>query len=264
MTRVRLVSICKKNCDCCHSVTLQVIGSLNKKEEEGYSETITTIHEEFRTAGDRLYIEAKQIIDSIKILNEDKVNRLKSLGFTASKEVKEAENILSKRKISEERLKDIEYYREQYPLQKFITEDQVKEICRKYGLIYHRIGAYTGFVPESKLQLMEAFELKQKDARYSARIGFGSRVDASYEDYMSHKNMKMTDYYSIDADREFLIAAPAKDFNISSREMIQDFKVVTKPIPDPVVLAPVRGGYLVVAAWGTEASDPIVVNDINN
>jgi len=238
---------------------------LFKKEEEGYSETVTAIHEEFRTAGDRLYNEAKQIIDSIKILNEDKVQRLQKLGFISSKEVREAVGILNKRKMSEERLKTVTYYRETYPMQKFITEDQVKEICRKYGLIYHRIGAYTGFVPESKLKLMEAFELKQKDARYIAFVGFGTKAEASYADYKAYKeSIAQTGYYNITPDTEFLIAAPAKDFNISSREMIQDFKVITKPVPDPVVLAPVQGGYLIVAAWGEEASDPIVVNDINN
>lgn len=234
--------------------------NLFKKEEEGYPEVITTIHEEFNSAGDRLYNEAKQIINSIKILNEDKVKRLKRLGFTASKEVVEAEQVLSKRKISEEKLKEVTYYREHYPLQKFITEDQIKEICRKYGLICHKSSAYTGFVPESKLKLMEAFELKEKDARYLWYGGWGNLpTPGVYKDYVKDEKRG-----NVQIDTEFMIVAPAKDFNISSREMIQDFKVVAKPVPDPVVLAPVRGGYLVVAAWGEEASDPIVVNDINN
>ena len=33
---------------------------------------------------------------------------------------------------------------------------------------------------------------------------------------------------------------------------------------DPVVLQRVVGGYLILSAWGPEASDPIVVNEINN
>lgn len=233
--------------------------NLFKKEDEGqYPETITAIHEEFRTAGDKLYNEAKQIINSIKILNEDKVKRLKSLGFTSTKEVREAEGILNKRKMSENRLKDVTYYRENYPMQKFITEDQVKEICRKYGLIYHRIGAYTGFVPESKLKLMEAFELRKKDARYYSNSSWERKPrEISFADAQMFPDQ-------CNPDTEFLIAAPANDFNISSSEMIQDFKVMVRPVPDPVILAPVRHGYLVVAAWGAEASDPIVVNDINN
>ena len=35
-------------------------------------------------------------------------------------------------------------------------------------------------------------------------------------------------------------------------------------IPDPVVLQPVCGGYLIVCAWGDEASDEIVVNQQMN
>jgi len=31
MERVKLLAICRKNCDCCHMVTLTVLGSFNKK-----------------------------------------------------------------------------------------------------------------------------------------------------------------------------------------------------------------------------------------
>ncbi|MBK8366268.1 MAG: hypothetical protein IPL10_02335 [Bacteroidetes bacterium] len=37
-----------------------------------------------------------------------------------------------------------------------------------------------------------------------------------------------------------------------------------KVIPDPVVLQPVHYGFLIVTAWGDEASDDIVVNPKNN
>ena len=40
--------------------------------------------------------------------------------------------------------------------------------------------------------------------------------------------------------------------------------VKTVNIPDPVVLQPVCGGYLIVCAWGDEASDEIVVNQQMN
>lgn len=35
-------------------------------------------------------------------------------------------------------------------------------------------------------------------------------------------------------------------------------------VPDPVVLQPVKGGFLIVCAWGEEASDEIVVNEKMN
>lgn len=230
------------------------------KKEEGYSETITAIHTEFRSAGDKLYDEAVTIINSIKLLNEEKVVRLKRLGFTASKEVMEAERIISKRKMSEGLVELIAYYREQYPMQKFITEDQVREICKKYNLVYGKADTYIGFVPESKLKLMESFELKEKDACYLTTSSWMDQpIPATYEEYKrKHKG------FYVYADTSFLIAAPQSDFKMTSRQEIREHKIVDKPIPDPVVMAPVRGGYLIVAAWGAEASDPIVVNDISN
>ncbi len=39
---------------------------------------------------------------------------------------------------------------------------------------------------------------------------------------------------------------------------------IVKEVPDPIVLQPVNGGYLIVCAWGNEASDELVVNSINN
>jgi hypothetical protein len=47
-------------------------------------------------------------------------------------------------------------------------------------------------------------------------------------------------------------------------KQLQDYKIIKQAIPDPVVLKAVKDGYLILAAWGDEASDPIVVNEINN
>jgi len=236
------------------------------KEDNGYSDVITKVHTEFATAGDKLYAEAVAILNSINLLNEDKVKRLKKLGFVATPEVRQAEEVIAKRKLNADTVKTVKYYREQYPLQKFITETQVKEICKKYGLIYGKVSSYVGFVPESKLKLMEDFVLKEKDACYylsNPSWGLGGRegMPISYEEYLSCKRDGSSRAYM---DNQFLIAAPAKDFNVSAREEIKDFKITNKPVPDPVVLAPVKGGYLIVAAWGEEASDPLVVNDITN
>ena len=41
-------------------------------------------------------------------------------------------------------------------------------------------------------------------------------------------------------------------------------KEALKIVPDPVVLQPVRYGFLIVTAWGDEASDEMVVNPRNN
>lgn len=51
-----------------------------------------------------------------------------------------------------------------------------------------------------------------------------------------------------------------QEFNTAADKLLEQ----AKEIPDPVVLYPVREGYLIVTAWGDEASDPDVVNEVNN
>ena len=226
---------------------------------EGYSDVITKVHTEFTTAGEKLYQEALKIINSTKLLNEDKVQRLAKLGFTATREVVMAEETLHERRLSERTVELVSYYREQYPLYKFITESQVKDICAKYKLIYGKVSQYIGFVPEAKLKIMEDFALKEKDALHYRVDGWGTRKNSpiDYETFKDNKDVCYT-------DREFLIAAPTKDFNINPSQTVRNYQIEDKPVPDPVVLAPVQGGFLIVCAWGEEASDPIVTNDINN
>lgn len=48
--------------------------------------------------------------------------------------------------------------------------------------------------------------------------------------------------------------------DIKGLELTEGYKLEKKFIPDPVVLQPVKGGYLILTAWGDEASDPLVVN----
>jgi hypothetical protein len=59
------------------------------------------------------------------------------------------------------------------------------------------------------------------------------------------------------------IAAPLKDFDMKNME-VKNYKVSEIEIPDPVVLKPVlfnkQKFYLIVTAWGEEASDELVVN----
>lgn len=55
------------------------------------------------------------------------------------------------------------------------------------------------------------------------------------------------------------ICAPLKDMDTTDMEL--NGYHLEKHIPDPVVLQPVYGGYLIVTAWGDEATDENVVNE---
>jgi len=45
-----------------------------------YSDAITMVHKEFKEAGDKLFNEASEILESKKVLNMPKYKRLKELG----------------------------------------------------------------------------------------------------------------------------------------------------------------------------------------
>ena len=61
----------------------------------------------------------------------------------------------------------------------------------------------------------------------------------------------------------FKMVAPVKDFDMRGKE-IKGVEIRNIPAPDPVVLQPVNGGYLIVSKWGDEASDKDLVNEIDN
>jgi hypothetical protein len=58
------------------------------------------------------------------------------------------------------------------------------------------------------------------------------------------------------------ICAPLKDMEVPQGKEVKGYKI--QNIPDPVVLHPVHGGYLIICAWGDEASDELVVNQKMN
>ena len=63
-------------------------------------------------------------------------------------------------------------------------------------------------------------------------------------------------------NKELKICAPLKDMEIPKGKEVRGYKI--QDIPDPVVLQPVKGGYLILAAWGNESEDPIVINEQMN
>lgn len=260
---------------------------------------IAEIHETFYNAGDKLLAEAMQLIDSKSLPSQSKVNRLSSIGFTNSIEVKRWDNL----KLTKEVADLVTYYKDKYPLNKFITEGQVSKICAKYNLKCAPIERYKGFVPDSKLKQIESFKLKEVDSEVIGMIftsawntgangdftmrGRGARHihkvlgldiipinhpsvtmigNKPYIDNFSSSGCAYVEKYEKIDKTKMLICAPAKDMDLKGLSKIGAIfsQITTVHVPDPVVLQPVKGGYLILAAWGEEASDEIVVNPIEN
>lgn len=245
------------------------IKSLFKKKQSvaTITATIEKIHNEFDSASERLLKEAKDIIARNK--DADKGNRLLALGFQSAAPVAQSRENCEKETLS---LK-IEYYQMWYPNNKFITEDAVKSICEKYGLMFGDAHYYKGDVPEKNLAEMESFKLRDEDkerrtnigdyyqrslmlSQMNAQRGLLERAPLSTPSYREQPK-ELREYV---VQRPFKICAPEKDFDTKYTTVKDGYKLEY----DPIVLQPVDMGYLIVTKWGLEANDPIVINEKKN
>jgi len=268
-----------------------------------YPAIIHEIHNEFLTAGDKILQEANSILMEAKAKSIEKGKRLAALGFSKVPEAVEA--IVTESTIiqTKETAELVSSYSVKYPFNKFITENQVREICEKYSLVCGDISMYKGFVPENKLSVIEKFKLDKKDLPYMQLFGTRHKIDGfadslndvpigflGIDDVISNYAKSGNDFYIIASrrvsnehtrsgiveqyagkwgyvkavpfDGKLQICAPLKDMEIPQGKELKGYKI--QNIPDPVVLQPVKGGYLLVACWGDEASDDILVNEVNN
>ena len=248
---------------------------------------IEEIHDTFYSEVDRILEDAKisKSLDTDKQYLIDKCNRLKALGFTSSKEVKEAEVEIKRIehiKLENENKKGlieaIDYFSFNYPNYKFITEESVQKICSKYNLIYGSVDKYIGEVPEANLKHIENFRIKEIDECYLRTIlrYDGARCHKNWQIYSQSKEISknLTGYvescrdYKVNYNKEPLyIVAPKKDFD--TRGMyLNNSQLLLMNIPDPIVLCPVvfksERYFLIVTAWGLESSDELVVNPRHN
>jgi hypothetical protein len=276
-------------------VIFNVSGSLPLTDE---------IHNEFYTAGGHILQEATCLLKELEQRDLTKGKRLAAAGFGKTREAVVAIETETKLATTKEVAELVMYYSLNYPNNKFITEEQVKAICEKYGLIFGDTSMYKGFVPENKLPLIESFKLKEKEQSkiwfeitetyngddIKLPLSFISDKDLSERglEYFFGGNCNLNYFYikgsSGNSDlckaeicklfdglqfvkaeivsKQLKIVAPAKDMEIPQWKQLVGYKI--KDIPDPVVLQPVKGGYLIVCAWGDEASDEMVVNQKMN
>jgi hypothetical protein len=241
---------------------------------------IAEIHNEFDTASEKLLNEAKEILAGSYDI--EKGERLKKVGFTSARKVAEAEEVILQLNDSKELARLVDYYQLHYPNNKFITEGMVKQICQKYGLICGETKYYISDVPEKNLAEIEKFELrrddlKKRDCFYYRRntmnhIGFEhcskTDKDAMYGVLKFNASMRIFIFeshpesveYAYEDKEPFFICASVKDFDTNRMRITDGYKLEMN-LPDPIVLQPVKGGYLIVTKWGLEAEDESLVNE---
>lgn len=242
---------------------------------------IEEIHNAFDNAGERLLNEAKGIL--AKGFNADKGERLKKLGFIKAKDAVEAAAKIKEQKEKEELATLIEYYQTFYPNNKFITEKEVEKICKKYGLLCGEVRYYIGDVPDKNVSEIANFNLREEDCtkhtcgwyKYEYNGGMrgyhlpSKKGDGSYgwinSDWRRGDRLHIVDE-SQEAHfekPEFSICASVKDFDMNQMRVTEGYKL-EQNIPDPIVLQPVKGGYLIVSKWGLESEDETLVNEKMN
>ncbi len=272
-----------------------------EKPKGKYPAIVEEIHNEFFTAGDDILAEATCLLKELELKDLSKGKRLAALGFGKTREAVVAVETENKLATTKQIAEGVMYYKRNYPNNKFITEEQVKSICEKYGLVMGGIELYKGFVPESKLSMVESFSVKKEDIQRMTfivldmhdnaigkiyegdltergvsyfesprNLGYayittsnGSNTNSmfSFSTIVKYRNQDYIKAQKVSTEG-FLICAPLKDMDITGLK-VKGY-TLAKEIPDPVVLQPVKGGYLIVCAWGDEASDEIVVNQAMN
>ncbi len=258
---------------------------------------IQEIHNSFYSESGKLLYQAENptpLVSNQALLLE-KSERLKKLGFGNTKDVAAAQNeeerlsVIRQENFEAESLrKAIMYFKQKYPQYKFIPESSVIKICEKYNLIYGEVSRYKGFVPEKNLKAIEAFKIKPEDecyAVYENSAWLGSERVVRYQPKTIQHNRSYRDNNGLSSESRWLlsarmtsyesaplacpleIAAPQSDFNTEGME-IKNKRLRKIEVPDPIVLKPVffEGSkhYLIVTAWGLEASDELVVNEQMN
>jgi hypothetical protein len=289
-----------------------MLGFKTKHQKE--QAVIQEIHDSFDNAQEVLLQEAKDFLasaESFHIPQEDIADRYAALGFNNIPIVKETATLkiqrdtLEHQKVTTKEQADmINHYKNTYPFLKFLTENKLDVICKKYNLVYAPVTNYIETVPEKNLIEIEKAQALKKDDEpkpvflikvtqwwnncpqdirkiLSQEIKGFDRYDIKTTDEgllaLARKLGYKGDYTSyifgletanlIELKREGLfICAPQSHFNTKNlkRHKLGFFDSEVTEIKDPIVFRYVRGGCQCLSKWGLEANDSELILPINN
>lgn len=274
---------------------------MSDSKTQNYPEVVQKIHEEYLTAGETLLNESKAILKQLEEKQVSKAQNLSKLGFTGTPEFKSLSPLLDNVKQAKEDADLVLSYQRKYPAYKFISTEDVKKINKKYGLSIGEISQYKGFVPEKNLKEIDLFlqtaklplkrfKLTQMNLfqwiniiplskwKFKSEMRKINNIVLAESDWQATKIIdRLCEKISLEGGEGYhsgyisnhgakfeqlpslVISAPKKDFTGS---LIN--KITFKYVPDPIVLAQVPNGYLIVTAWGDEAKDPLILNQQMN
>lgn len=169
-----------------------------------------------------------------------------------------------------------------YPLLKIIHSSAIKEICKKYNLVFGDIDSFIGDVPKknaAELLTNHNYILKKKPDYFEIfkynRWGYCGITSHSefikkygedkFNDLIDKNVLNIGDWRKTNFDIRLSrwdikvkIIAPLTDFDVSDKKL-KGYKLITK---DPIVLMKVASKmWAVLTAWGPEAQDANVFNE---
>lgn len=137
--------------------------------------TVEEIHAEFDSAESRILDQCDTILAELQIPTEIQIEKkaklMQDLGFVNSETVKQAEvlkertrEIETKINLTKQQADLIRSFKVKYPLEKFITVEELERICNKYNLIHAPVKNYIKDVPEKNvLEMANCRKLDNND-----------------------------------------------------------------------------------------------------
>jgi len=181
---------------------------------------IELIHEDFDNAADEFLEKANEILkEGTKEMKPEIQKALEEFGFKRAHDVVEIKEAAKAKAVAKDVAEKVSYFFEHYPFNKFITREQVKDICKKYGLVFGKTEWYIGNIPEKNQMEIAGFKVRDED-----------KIES----------------------RDIMIVATEKEFDQKGLQMSNGWELKELP-KDPIVLYPVSGGFLIVSKWGLEA-----------
>lgn len=176
--------------------------------------TVEEIHAEFDSAESRILDQCDAILAELQIPTETQIEKkaklLQQLGFENSETVKQASvlkertrEIETKINLTKQQVDLIRSYKVKYPLEKFITVEELERICNKYNLIHAPVKNYIKDIPEKNvLEMTNCKKLDDSDKKEKSILitNFEFWKDASQEYKNFIKNNVLNKEFIINSD----------------------------------------------------------------
>lgn len=229
--------------------------------------TVEEIHREVYSIHSVLLKESEEIAKEVIEDNERLLTAkgILELGFHQAKNIGDPIRAANK-------IETLKTYQHEYPNYKFIDKESIVKICEKYCLYLCDVRDFIAEIPFKNQKEIMAFRVKEKHLLNYDRFDHPHwmfRGELTPEQKTSYSNMVIKyeqDIINADQSENLMgcfglkIIAPESQIDMRNKKKI-GFQIVAE---DPIILQPVKEGFLIVTAWGEEAKDESVVNQKMN